>query len=513
MASTYSNLKFQLMTTGENTGTWGNVTNTNLGTAVEQAITGSADVAFSSADVTLTLLDTNATQVARNLRLNLIGTSGGARSLIVPAIQKVYIVNNGLADAVTVKNATGTGIAVPAGKTMWVYNDGTNVLDAVNAVTSLAVAGAATLGTPLAISSGGTGVGTLTGYVYGNGTSAFTASTTIPGSVISGTVTASLIGNVTGNVTGNLTGNVTGSAASASTLTPGNDLTVYRSGSPTTGYAFLGNSGTHYLGYDGTNFLFSGSGYLYAPANGFAGNLTGNVTGNAATASILTPGYDLTVWRSYNPASGYVYLGNSGTHYVGYDGGNFVVNGSGSLYGPANGFVGNLNGAAASANALNVSNSYTVSALTVASATGTYGGQLTLTNTGYGSKYFRVDDVAGLEILNNAYTSVIYYFDDYGNFTASGAVTEYSDARLKKDLVPISGALDKIEQLAGYTYTRIDSGQRQTGLIAQDVQKVLPEAITEGEYMSIAYGSLMGLIVEGIKELRDEFDAYKAAHP
>ena len=292
MASTYSNLKFQLMTTGENTGTWGNVTNTNLGTAVEQAITGSADVAFSSADVTLTLLDTNATQVARNLRLNLTGTSGGARSLIVPAIQKVYIVNNGLADAVTVKNATGTGIAVPAGKTMWVYNDGTNVLDAVNAVTSLAVAGAATLGTPLAISSGGTGsntgdasslvnlnvsaassglliparggtgVGTLTGYVYGNGTSAFTASTTIPGSVISGTVTASLIGNVTGNVTGNLTGNATGSAASASTLTPGNDLTVYRSGSPTTGYVFLGNS-THYLGYDGTNFLFGGSGYLY----------------------------------------------------------------------------------------------------------------------------------------------------------------------------------------------------------------------------------------------------------
>ena len=450
MASTYSNLKFQLMATGENTGTWGNVTNTNLGTAVEQAITGSADVAFSSADVTLTLLDDNATQVARNLRLNLTGTSGGARSLIVPAIQKVYIVNNGLADAVTVKNATGTGIAVPAGKTMWVYNDGTNVLDAVNAVTSLAVAGAATLGTPLAISSGGTGVGTLTGYVYGNGTSAFTASTTIPGSVISGTVTASLIGNVTGD----LTGNVTGSAASASTLTPGNDLTVYRSGSPTTGYVFLGNSGTHYVGYNGTDFLFGGSGYLYGPANGFAGNLTGNVTGSATYAS-----------------------------------------------------------AAASANALNVSNSYTVSALTVDSNAGGSGGQLTLTNTGYGSKYFRVSSASTLEIVNNAYSAVIYQFDDSGNFTASGAVTAYSDARLKKDLVPISGALDKIEQLAGYTYTRIDSGQRQTGLIAQDVQKVLPEAVMEGEYMSIAYGNLMGLIVEGIKELRDEFDAYKAAHP
>ena len=169
--------------------------------------------------------------------------------------------------------------------------------------------------------------------------------------------------------------------------------------------------------------------------------------------------------------------------------------------------------AAASANALNVSNSYTVSALTVDSNAGGSGGQLTLTNTGYGSKYFRVSSASTLEIVNNAYSAVIYQFDDSGNFTASGAVTAYSDARLKKDLVPISGALDKIEQLAGYTYTRIDSGQRQTGLIAQDVQKVLPEAVMEGEYMSIAYGNLMGLIVEGIKELRDEFDAYKAAHP
>ena len=60
MPSTYSNLKIQLMATGENNTTWGDVTNLNLGTAIEEAIVGSADVAFSSADVTLTLTDTNA---------------------------------------------------------------------------------------------------------------------------------------------------------------------------------------------------------------------------------------------------------------------------------------------------------------------------------------------------------------------------------------------------------------------------------------------------------------------
>jgi hypothetical protein len=151
MASTYSTLKIQLMATGENSGTWGNVTNVNLGTALEEAIVGSADVAFSSADVTLTLTDSNATQTARNLRLNLTGTVAATQNLIVPAIEKVYLVNNGLTFAITVKNTTGTGIAVPAGKTMWVYNNGTNVVDAVTHLTSL------TLGAALPIASGGTG--------------------------------------------------------------------------------------------------------------------------------------------------------------------------------------------------------------------------------------------------------------------------------------------------------------------------------------------------------------------
>jgi len=151
MASTYSALKIELIGTGEQSGTWGATTNTNLGTALEEAITGSADVTFASGPVTLTLTDTNASQTARNLRLNLTGTSGGAQNLIVPAIEKLYLVNNGCADAITVKNSTGTGIAVPAGKSMFVFNNGTNVVDAITNLSSL------TLGSALPIASGGTG--------------------------------------------------------------------------------------------------------------------------------------------------------------------------------------------------------------------------------------------------------------------------------------------------------------------------------------------------------------------
>jgi hypothetical protein len=156
MASTYSNIKIQLMSTGENTTTWGDVTNVNLGTAIEEAIVGSADVAFSNANVTLTLTNTNSTQSARNVRLNLTGTATSGYNLVLGSgcqIDKPYIINNGTDGTITVKNTTGNGIAVPAGKTMWVFNNGTDVVDAVTHVTSLTTTGNAAIGGTL--STGG----------------------------------------------------------------------------------------------------------------------------------------------------------------------------------------------------------------------------------------------------------------------------------------------------------------------------------------------------------------------
>ena len=145
------------MATGENSGTWGNVTNDNLGVAIEQALVETATVSFSSANVTLTLTNTNASQTARALRLNLTGTTGGARDLIVPAIQKPYIVNNGTADTITVKVTGQTGVAVPAGRSYLLYNNGTDVVNALEGIS---------------VVSGGTGLETLTAesVVIGNGT-------------------------------------------------------------------------------------------------------------------------------------------------------------------------------------------------------------------------------------------------------------------------------------------------------------------------------------------------------
>jgi hypothetical protein len=169
MASTYSSLKIELIGTGDQSGTWGTTTNNNLGdAALGEAITGSADVAFSSADVTVTLTDTNATQAARNLRLNLTGTTGGARSLILGSgcqIEKLYLINNTCADAITVKNTTGTGIAVAAGKSMFVYNNGTNVVEAVTQFNGTIVLTSGVSGV-LPVANGGTGASTDAGTAY-----------------------------------------------------------------------------------------------------------------------------------------------------------------------------------------------------------------------------------------------------------------------------------------------------------------------------------------------------------
>lgn len=159
MPSSYSPLKIQLMATGENNTTWGDVTNINLGTALEEAIVGSADVAFSNADVTLTLTNTNATQSARNLRLNLTGTATTGYNLILGSgcqIEKPYIVNNATDGTITVKNTTGTGVAVPTGKTMWVYNNGTNVADINNVIANETTI--SNIGTPVATSVGYRGI-------------------------------------------------------------------------------------------------------------------------------------------------------------------------------------------------------------------------------------------------------------------------------------------------------------------------------------------------------------------
>jgi trimeric autotransporter adhesin len=116
---------------------------------------------------------------------------------------------------------------------------------------------------------------------------------------------------------------------------------------------------------------------------------------------------------------------------------------------------------------------------------------------------------SALPVRVNIGATQVLTLDASGNLTVNGSVTAYSDARLKKDITRIESALDKVDKLTGYTFTRIDSGERQMGLLAQDVEVVAPEAVLEREFKSVAYGNLVGLLVEAIKELRAEINELK----
>lgn len=155
MPSTYStNLKITLMATGENSGTWGTITNTNLGTLLEQAICGAATVAMADTNQTISISD-GISSDGRAVFISCTGALTAGRNLVVPTLNKNYIVENATTGGfdITVKTTAGTGIAVKPSTKRMVYADGTNVVEALSGfgnttVTgTLAVSGAVTGGT------------------------------------------------------------------------------------------------------------------------------------------------------------------------------------------------------------------------------------------------------------------------------------------------------------------------------------------------------------------------------
>ena len=163
MASTYSALKIELIGVGDQSGTWGTTTNTNLGTALEEAIVGRATADFATdANLTITLTNANTTQVARHFVLNCTSTGSltATRDLIVPAIEKPYIIQNNTSGGQSIRViVAGTAVTIPNGKTALVYNDGTDVKYAFDQIGALNVGGNLTL-TTFTASGDGTFSGT-----------------------------------------------------------------------------------------------------------------------------------------------------------------------------------------------------------------------------------------------------------------------------------------------------------------------------------------------------------------
>ena len=174
MASTYSDrLRIELMGSGDQSGTWGTTTNTNLGTLIEEAIAGHATVSMSDANYTLTS-NNGVSDEARQMIIKLTGTLSAQRNVICPTKEKLYVVDNATSgsQSIVFKTSSGSGITIGNGSKTIVYCDGTNVVDGINYISSL------TLGAALPVASGGTGLTSAgsSGNVLTSNGSAFTSS-------------------------------------------------------------------------------------------------------------------------------------------------------------------------------------------------------------------------------------------------------------------------------------------------------------------------------------------------
>jgi|688.fasta_scaffold106532_3 hypothetical protein len=213
MASTYSpSLKLTLMGDGDQAGLWGQTTNTNLGTLIEQAITGVESITMVDANYTLTNFN-GITNEARNAVLVVTGTNAAVRDLIPPVVEKLYtIVNNTTGGfAIRVIGASGTGVNIPNGATCLVYCDGTNFVNGLSGTAgNFSVNGTVTATTVNATTFNGT-TGAFTS-VSGNGV----ALTAINASnITSGTVATARLGSGTANSATFLRGDQTYAVPSA----------------------------------------------------------------------------------------------------------------------------------------------------------------------------------------------------------------------------------------------------------------------------------------------------------
>jgi len=458
MSSTYStNLAIELIGSGDQAGTWGTTTNTNLGTLIEQAISGIVTQAITDGADTVITIPNGATGVARNMVIECTGALTAARNLIVPANKKLYFIYNNTTGgyAVTVKVSGQTGISVPNGaKVILMMNSaGTDIVSATNYQAAL------TLGSALPVLSGGTGVTTSTG----SGSNVLSTSPTLVTPNL-GTPTTLVGTNITGTAAG-LTAGAASTATNATYATSAGSATnaTYATSA---GSATNASAATNAGAATNATFASSATNATYATSAGSAGSATNATSAGSATNAT---------------SAGYATYANS----------------AGSA--PANGGT----SAACSGNAATASNPAS-------------GGSF-ITTSNIGSQSVNYATSAGSAPANGGTsTSLSGGSVAATTITATGNITAYySDERLKTKVGNIENPLGKVRQIETMLYHAneiavalgYDPSIIEVGVSAQSVQRVQPEATApapiDPQYLTVRYERLIPLLLESIKVLED----------
>jgi hypothetical protein len=211
-----------LIANGEQSGTWGTTTNTNLGTLIEDAISGYVSVSVISANQALTAVDGGADQ-SRNMVINLTTTTSAAFNVYIPPAEKFYVIRNSSAYDATIycstvlgnTTAAGTGVTVLAGTTTMIFADGTNVASSLTAFSGNLVVSANSSSPALRVTQTGSGNSILVEDSANPDATPFVVTAT--GDVGIGTLSPTNLLSVAGNA--NITGNTTLGDASTDTVT------------------------------------------------------------------------------------------------------------------------------------------------------------------------------------------------------------------------------------------------------------------------------------------------------
>ena len=482
MASTYvNNLRLNEMATGDASGTWGTNTNTNL-ELIGEALGYGTEAITTNADTHSTVIADGGTDPGRSLYLKYTGTLDSTCTITITpnTCSKVWIVENATSGSQSIifKQGSGASVTIPTGSVAVCYSDGAGSGAAMyNAFTDLSLAGTTVYS---ALNDGST---TLTSTAAElnilDGVTSTAAELNYLDITTLGTSQASKA------VTADSSGDVLFPDSDKLKFGTGSDLEIFHDGSN----SYINDVGTgnlnivavnlQILGSDETmaTFVDDGAVTLYHNNSAKIATASGGiaVTGEVAATSLDISG-DVDVDGTLETDA----LSIAST----------VVTSTAAE-------LNILDGVTSTAAELNILDGVTSTAAELNLVDGITAGTIAA------SKAVIVDsnkDITGYRNLTST-----------GTITAATNVTVSSDIRLKSNIETIDSALDKVKAMRGVYFDRHDDkATRAVGVIAQEMQEVMPEVVvtddTEDKHLSVAYGNLVGVLIEAVKELSDKVE-------
>ena len=477
MASTFSNLGLELQATGENANTWGDKTNTNL-SMIDERLSEIHTISSTSTSQTISApSDGTSGENTRFATLKYTGSASSAITVTLPSSVKiVYNVINGTGQSITFQCSTTTTTAtVKSGQSGIIHSDGSANVYLISSLAN-------DFEEDVTIKTGDGALLTLQ-----------TSDTTVGDGDVLGALQFQAPNESSG--TDAITVSAAIEAVSQTTFAADANATklVFKTGASgvATAKAQINNTGTFSILTDGQEINFGADGDVkltHVHNVGLLLNSTRRLyfeddtnldqyigSGGSGVLQIASP-TEIDITATTIDMNGNLALGDNNKIISG-DGSDFQIYHDGS-----NSYIQNATGEiiikTTSDSAVTLQHN-SASKIFTQSTGATVSGVLTTTGN----------------------------ISCSGAITASGDITAFSDKRLKSDIETIDNALDKVMNMRGVSFSK--QAERKIGVIAQEVEKVLPEVVSDGEYKSVAYGNMVGVLIEAIKELKSQLDNHK----